>query len=83
MTEDNVASILLKQQKLGLADQTLESVRCAGDLLVAPSLTHRKRRSARGFVSTIAISFECLRGNLTDLQKETEVVESYMEESSY
>ena len=35
MTEDNVASILLKQQKLGLADQALETVRRAGDLLVA------------------------------------------------
>ncbi len=29
MVEDSVASILLKQQKLGLADQTLETVRHA------------------------------------------------------
>ncbi len=76
MTEDNVASILLKQQKLGLADQTLESVRCAGDLLVAAFFNASKEKERERIrVSYRDLFLSAYRGNLTDLQKETEVVE--------
>jgi hypothetical protein len=75
MTEDNVASILLKQQKLGLADQSLESVRRAGDLLVAAffnASNDKERDKLRGNYRDLFLSAS--RGNLADLQEETKVV---------
>lgn len=76
MTDDDVASILLKQQKLGLADQALETVRCAGDLLVAAFFNGSKdkerdqlRRNYRDLFLSVS------RGDLADLQKETRVLD--------
>jgi hypothetical protein len=76
MAEDNVASILLKQQKLGLADQTLEIVRRAGDLLVASFFNAQKdgqRDKLRGSYRDLFLSAS--RGNLTDLQEESKIVD--------
>ena len=76
MAEDNVASILLKQQKLGLADQALETVRRAGDLLVASFFNASKdkeRDKLRGNYRDLFLSAS--RGNLADLQEETKVVD--------
>ncbi len=76
MAEDNVASILLKQQKLGLADQALESVRCAGDLLVASffnAAKDKERDKLRGNYRDLFLSAS--RGNVSDLQEETKVVD--------
>ncbi len=76
MAEDNVASILLKEQKLGLADQALESVRRAGDLLVAAFFggsKDKERDKLRGNYRDLFLSAS--RGNLPDLQEETKVVE--------
>ena len=76
MTEDNVASILLKEQKLGLADQALETVRRAGDLLVAAFFNGSKdkeRDKLRGNYRDLFLSAS--RGNLADLQEETKIVD--------
>jgi hypothetical protein len=76
MTEDNVASILLKQQKLGLADQALETVRRAGDLLVASFFNaskEKEREKLRGDYRDLFLSAS--HGNLADLQEETNVID--------
>jgi len=84
MTEDNVASILLKQQKLGLADQTLESVRCAGDLLVRPSLTASEREGAREVrVNYLDLFLSAYRGNLTTLRKKLKLSKSTWRKATY
>jgi hypothetical protein len=44
MAEDNVASILLKQQKLDLADESLQNIRRPGDLLVAAFFSAAKEK---------------------------------------
>src|SRR5262249_8478531 len=46
MSEDNLASTLLRQQKLALADQAVQNIRRAGDLLVASfvNATNDKQR---------------------------------------
>jgi hypothetical protein len=75
MTEDDVASILLKQQKLDLADQALQSVRRAGDLLVAAFFNASKdkeRDNLRGDYRDLFLSSS--HGNLRDLQKENKIV---------
>jgi hypothetical protein len=75
MTEDNVASILLKQQKLGLADDALETVRRAGDLLVASFFNAEKdkeREKLRGEYRNIFLSAS--RGNASDLRLEKTTV---------
>ena len=76
MTEDNVASILLKQQKLGLADQALETVQRAGDLLVAAFFNgskNKERNDLRGNYRDLFLSAS--RGNVADLQEETQIVD--------
>jgi hypothetical protein len=76
MTEDNVASILLKEQKLGLADQALESVRRAGDLLVASFFNASKdkeRDKLRGNYRDLFLSAS--RGKLADVQEESKIVD--------
>ncbi len=76
MTEDNVASILLKGQKLGLADQALESVRRAGDLLVAAFFggsKDKERDKLRGNYRDLFLSAS--RGNLADLEEESKAVD--------
>jgi hypothetical protein len=76
MAEDNVASILLKQQKLGLADQSLETVRRAGDLLVAAFFggsKDKERDKLRGNYRDLFLSAS--RGNPGDLLEETKVVD--------
>lgn len=76
MAEDNVASILLKQQKLDLADQALQNVRRAGDLLVAAFFNASKdkeREKDRADYRDLFLSGS--RGNLGDLQKETTLID--------
>jgi len=76
MAEDNVASILLKQQKLGLADQTLETVRRAGSLLVAAffnSTKDKERDKLRGDFRDLYLSAS--GGNVADLQKEAAIID--------
>jgi N-6 DNA Methylase len=76
MTEDNVASILLKQQKLGLADQALETVRRAGDLLVAPFFSGAKDKERDKIrVNYRDLFLSASKGNLIDLQRETEILD--------
>ncbi len=76
MEEDNVASIMLKQQKLGLADQTLDKVRRAGDLLVAAFFKSPKEKEREALrVSLRDLFLNASRGNLSDLQRETEVLD--------
>lgn len=75
MAEDNVASILLKQQKLDLSDQALENVRRAGDLLVAAFFNASKdkeRDKLRLDYRDLFVSAS--RGTVLDLQKETRIV---------
>ncbi len=75
MTEDNVASILLKQQKLGLADQTLETVRRAGDLLVASFFNASKDKERENLrVNNRDLFLSSSGGTLADLQKESELL---------
>jgi hypothetical protein len=76
MAEDNVASILLKEQKLGLADQAIETVRRAGDLLVAAFFggsKDKERDKLRGNYRDLFLGAS--RGNIADLQEETKVVD--------
>ena len=80
VTEDNVASILLKQQKLEYADQTLETVRRAGDLLAAAffnAAKDKEREKLRTDYRDLFLSAS--RGHLVDLQKETEIVDELHE----
>lgn len=75
MTEDNVASILLKQQKLGLADQALETVRRAGDLLVAAFFNASKDKERDKLLGDYRDLFlSASRGNVRDSQTETGIV---------
>ena len=76
MAEDNVASILLKQQKLDLADQTLQNIRRAGDLLVAAYFSapkgkgrDRLRREYRD------LYIRGSRGSTGEWEQETKVVD--------
>jgi hypothetical protein len=76
MAEDNVASILLKQQKLGLADEALFNVRRAGDLLVGAFLNASKdkeRDNLRADYRDLFLSAS--RRNVSDLQKETAIAD--------
>jgi hypothetical protein len=76
MTEDNVASILLKEQKLGLADQALESVRHAGDLLVASFFNASKDKARDKLRENYRDLFlSASRGNLDELKEETKIVD--------
>jgi hypothetical protein len=77
MAEDNVASILLKEQKLGLADQALETVRRAGDLLVAAFFNASKDKEREKLRKDYRDLFlPTLRGNLADLPKEISIVDN-------
>jgi hypothetical protein len=76
MAEDNVASILLKQQKLDLADQTLEAVRRAGDLLVAAFFNGSKDKERDKLRADYRdLSLNASRGNVLDIQKESRLVD--------
>jgi hypothetical protein len=76
MSEDNLAATLLKQQKLGLADQALQNIRRAGDLLVAAFFNASKdneRDKLRGDYRDLYLGGS--RGNTTDLEREIKVVD--------
>jgi len=76
ISEDNLAATLLKQQKLGLADQALQNVRRAGDLLVAAFFKASKdgeREKLRSGYRDLFLSAS--RGKLGDLEEETQVVD--------
>jgi len=74
MTEDNIASTLLKQQKLGLADEALFNVRRAGDLLVGAFFGASKDRERdRLRIDYRDMFLSASRGNVSDLEKETKI----------
>jgi hypothetical protein len=76
MAEDNVASILLKQQKLALADEALGNIRRAGDLLVAAFFNGSKdteREKLR--VEYRALFTRISSGGAAEIEKEIEIVE--------
>jgi hypothetical protein len=76
MAEDNVASILLKQQKLDLADQSLENIRRPADLLVAAFFNASKdqeRNKLRAEYRDLFLSG--LRGNAAVFEKETQIID--------
>jgi hypothetical protein len=76
MVEDSVASILLKQQKLGLAEQTLETVRRAGDLLSAAFFSAAKDKDRDNLrLKYRDLFLSASRGNLPDLEKETAILD--------
>ena len=77
MAEDNVASILMKQQKLGLADQIADEVRRAGDLLVAAFFNASKDKEREKLCEGYrALFLNATRGNIADLQEGTKVVDN-------
>lgn len=76
MGEDNVASIVLKQQKLGLADDSLAKVRRAGDLLAAAFFNGSKEKDRENLRTEYRAMFaSAARSDTIDLQKELAIVE--------
>lgn len=76
MAEDNEASILLKQQKLDLADQALTRVRRAGDSVVAAFFlgeTEREREQFRN--AHLELYLHASKMLSADLEKETQLVD--------
>lgn len=76
MSEDNLAATLLKQQKLGLADQALQNIRHAGDLLVAAFFNapkDKERDGLRGEYRDLYLGGS--RGKTSDLEREIKVVD--------
>jgi hypothetical protein len=75
MPEDNTYSILLKQQKLNLADQALHVVRNAGDLLAAAFFFGHSAKGREVLRKTHLGYFAAAsRGSLPDIQQETEII---------
>lgn len=75
MPEDNTYSVVLKQEKLGLADQALHVVRKAGDLLAAAFFFGEKPKEREVLRKTHLGYFAAAsHGSLADIQKESEII---------
>lgn len=76
IAEDNEYSILLKQEKLAAADQALESVRRAGDLLVAAFFGGEKSKEREELRKQHLNHFaNASHGSVPDLQKEMGIID--------
>ena len=76
MAEDNVASILLKQQKLDLAEEALGNIRRAGDLLVAAFFDGPKDKDRENLrVEYRALFTSGSSGGMSSVQREAEIID--------